>query len=105
MKLKLLEALKNATIQKPVAFTFAGVEVSLVAHFRLATNDEHTELTKKSDVEISKALLVGWSDFTDDGQPIEYKETLRDDLLAYPAIALRLAKAGIDAQYEVQEKN
>lgn len=105
MKLRCLQALKDAVINAPVDFEYGGVRFALTLHVRLLDEQDVTAQSTGSDKDAAKHLIVGWDDFIDNDNAVPFSQETLDEMLVYPAIAHRLATECFQAQYRVQEKN
>lgn len=108
MKLKLLNALKNAVISAPLDFEFGGLPFKFTAKIKLVPESELKTLTETqgtSDGEIVRELLVGWDDFIDDGKDVPFDKSTLEELLIYSGLTARLSVECINAQYRITEKN
>ncbi len=107
MKLKFLEKLENYQIKKPIEFTYHGTLIKFTGHIHLVKLDELQKLTSAgtSDAQTVRELLIGWENFSDDGQDVPFSPDTLNELLEYGGIAGRLAVEVVNAQYEVREKN
>lgn len=108
MKLKLLNNIKNATVEAPLNFSFGGVQFKFTAKIKLVDEEKLNELTMKrgtDDKDIVRDLLIGWDDFIDEGNDVPFDKETLEEMLRYPGLSSRLSVECIQAQYRIQEKN